>query len=186
MKDKPGNIVPSLFTALLFAGSFIAGKYTTIDLGPLTTSLLRYVIAILFLLVMAVSGRRSALRVQRTDLIWFILLGLFGVVGYHYFFFSALRYTEVANTAIIHAMNPIVTGLMAAVFIRERLSVRNYLGIVLAVAGVITLITKADLKKPHRPQGQYRRYPHALRGRQLGFLCHHRQKNGPKAFPDSP
>jgi hypothetical protein len=30
----------------LLAGSFVAGKYTTVELGPLTTSLLRYVIAL--------------------------------------------------------------------------------------------------------------------------------------------
>jgi len=40
------KVLLPLLTSLLFAGSFVAGKYTTVGLGPLTTSLLRYVIAL--------------------------------------------------------------------------------------------------------------------------------------------
>ena len=40
------KVLLPLLTSLLFAGSFVAGKYTTVELGPLTTSLLRYVIAL--------------------------------------------------------------------------------------------------------------------------------------------
>jgi drug/metabolite transporter (DMT)-like permease len=134
-----------LATSLLFAGSFIAGKYTTADLGPLTTSLLRYLIALVFLSLSAIA-RGSSLRISKHDLGALALLGLFGIIGYHYFFFSALRHTEVANTAIINALSPIVTGVMAAAFLRERLSFRNYLGVGIAVAGVITLLVKGQLQ----------------------------------------
>lgn len=39
------KVLLPILTSFLFAGSFVAGKYTTVELGPLTTSLLRYVIA---------------------------------------------------------------------------------------------------------------------------------------------
>lgn len=131
--------------SLLFAGSFVAGKYTTLDLEPLTTSLLRYLVALLFLSVLVVWHRPASLRVASSDLIPLALLGTFGIVGYHYFFFASLRYTEVANTAIINAMNPILTGMMAAVFIQERLHWRNYLGVAIAFMGVLILITQGQI-----------------------------------------
>ncbi len=133
-----------LVTSLLFAGSFIAGKYTTVDLGPLTTSLLRYIVALIFLTSLAIT-KRFSLVVDLPDLRKFILLGLFGIVGYHYFFFSALRHTEVANTAIINALSPIITGLMAALLLKERLCRRNYVGVVIAGVGVLALLTKGQL-----------------------------------------
>jgi drug/metabolite transporter (DMT)-like permease len=132
-----------LTTSLLFAGSFIAGKYTTVDLGPLTTSLLRYMVALVFLTLLAIAKRLS-LTIDLQDLGKLALLGLFGTVGYHYFFFSALRHTEVANTAIINALSPIVTGLMAALFLKERLTSRNYWGVTIAVAGALVLLTKGQ------------------------------------------
>lgn len=87
----------------------------------------------------------KALTVARTDWGAMALLGLFGVVGYHYFFFSSLRYTATANTAIINAFNPVVTGVMAALFIGERLTRRQYGGIVLALLGVLTLLTRGNI-----------------------------------------
>ncbi|MBE9158870.1 DMT family transporter [Nodosilinea sp. LEGE 06152] len=141
------KVLLPVLTSFLFAGSFIAGKYTTVELGPLTTSLLRYVIAlgVLGLLVYRSDRPTKALTVARSDWGAMALLGLFGVVGYHYFFFSSLRYTATANTAIINAFNPVVTGVMAALFIGERLSRRQYGGIVLALAGVLTLLTRGNL-----------------------------------------
>jgi drug/metabolite transporter (DMT)-like permease len=134
-----------LVISLLFAGSFIAGKYTTVDLGPLTTSLLRYIVALVFLTLLAIA-KRFSLTINMPDLGKLVFLGLFGTVGYHYFFFSALRHTEVANTAIINALSPIVTGLMAALFLKERLTSRNYLGVAIAVVGALVLLTKGQIQ----------------------------------------
>lgn len=140
------KVLLPILTSFLFAGSFVAGKYTTLDLGPLTTSLLRYVIAIgvLGLFIGRSAHPAQVLTVARADWGAMALLGLFGVVGYHYFFFSSLRYTATANTAIINAFNPVVTGITAALFIGERLTRRQYSGIGLALLGVLTLLTRGN------------------------------------------
>ncbi|MEO1069835.1 MAG: DMT family transporter [Cyanobacteria bacterium J06638_6] len=145
---NPKVLLPIL-TSFLFAGSFIAGKYTTVALGPLTTTLLRYMIAlgVLGLFVGRSVNPAKMLTVARTDWGAMALLGLFGVVGYHYFFFISLRHTATANTAIINAFNPVVTGIMAALFIGERLTRRQYGGIALALVGVLTLLTRGSLAK---------------------------------------
>ncbi|WP_367185702.1 hypothetical protein [Thermoleptolyngbya sp. C42_A2020_037] len=53
-----------------------------------------------------------------------------------------MRYTAIANTAIIHAFNPVITGIAAALLIRERLTLQNYFGgaILLRNAGAIALV----------------------------------------------
>jgi drug/metabolite transporter (DMT)-like permease len=132
-------------TSVLFSGSYIAGKYTTLDLGPLTTTLLRYLVALTFLSSLLVHYKLRALVLRRRDIAPALLLGLFGIVGYHYFFFLSLRYTEVANTAIINAMSPIVTSVAAAFLIKERLSRRNYAGLVVAFIGVLILLCDGNL-----------------------------------------
>ncbi|WP_017299962.1 DMT family transporter [Nodosilinea nodulosa] len=150
MSSLPGlKVLLPVLTSFLFAGSFVAGKYTTVDLGPLTTSLLRYLIAmgVLGIFIARSAQPVKALTVARSDWGAMALLGLFGVVGYHYFFFSSLRYTATANTAIINAFNPVVTGVMAALFIGERLTRRQYGGIALALLGVLTLLTRGNLTK---------------------------------------
>jgi len=143
---NPKNITLPLATALTFAGSFVAGKYAIYDLQPLTITLIRYLIALLFLALLLYHYGASSLKVAGRHLPGLILLGLFGVVGYHFFFFSSLELTSVGNTAIINAMSPVVTGLLASIFIRERLSGVNYTGVAVALVGVIILLTDGELQ----------------------------------------
>ena len=135
------RILFPLITGLLFAGSYIAGKYTTLDLGPLTTTLVRYSFALLFLAALLPYYKPHALLIERRDLPALLLLGLFGIVGYHYFFFLSLRYTAVANTAIINALSPVITVVAAGALLGERLAVKNYVGVALAFAGVLILLS---------------------------------------------
>ena len=140
------KILVPLATGLLFSGSYISAKYTTSDLGPLTTSLLRYLVALIFLTFFLIRQKTDSLRVARSDLFRLALLGLSGIVGYHYFFLLALRSTAVANTAIINATSPILTGVLAAVFVHERLRVRNYTGVGIAFLGVVVLLARGDVQ----------------------------------------
>lgn len=137
----------ALVTSLLFSGSYIAGKYTTNDLEPLTTTWLRYVVALLLLTMMLAHFGARALRVALRHVPGLLTLGLSGIVGYHYFFFLSLRYTEVANTAIVNALSPVVTGVMAAGLLGERLSKKNYAGVLLTVAGVLVLLSRGDVER---------------------------------------
>jgi drug/metabolite transporter (DMT)-like permease len=139
------RVLLPLMTSVLFSGSYIAGKYTTLDLGPLTTTALRYLVALLFLSALLAHYKVGALRLRRRDILPALLLGLFGIVGYHYFFFLSLRYTEVANTAIINATSPVLTSAAAALLIRERLSPINYAGVLTAFFGVLILLSRGEI-----------------------------------------
>ncbi len=138
------KIIFPILTSLLFAGSFVAGKYTTLELTPLTTTLFRYILAAAVLSLLIVKNGRSSLLIQAGDIKLLVLLGLTGVVGYHYFFFSSLHYTKIANCAIINAMNPLITGTMAAVFLNERLPLRGYIGVLIAIIGVLVLLVRGN------------------------------------------
>ncbi|MBS36986.1 MAG: EamA family transporter [Thiotrichales bacterium] len=137
----------ALVTGLLFSGSYVAGKYTTLDLHPLNATLFRYVIATAVLLILLVRYRGQSLRIERRHWLAVGFLALSGIVGYHYFFFASLRHTAVTNTAIINAFCPVLTALLASVFIKERLRPKNYLGVVLAVFGVVVLLSGARLNR---------------------------------------
>ena len=138
----------AVFTSLLFAGSFVAGRYTTDEMGPLLITLLRYIIASAFLSLLVIKKKEIGPRIGSAsiaDKLCLFGLGTFGVVGYHFFFFSSLRYTAVANSAIINAFNPVVTGFLAAVLLKEKLALKNYVGGAIAILGVLVLLTNGHL-----------------------------------------
>jgi drug/metabolite transporter (DMT)-like permease len=137
------RIILPIITALCFAGSFPAAKYASLDFQPLTMAFIRYLITLIFLASLLFYYKRSTLRVEKGDIYKFFLMGLLGIVGYHYFFFISIRHTAVANTAVINAFNPVITAGLAAMIIRERLRKLNYIGLLIAVAGVLILVTRA-------------------------------------------
>jgi len=102
----------AIFTALLGSGNFIAAKFTTYDLGPLTSAFLRYTIASFFLATLMFIRRQNPLRIDKSDVLVFVLLGVFGFACHHYFFFISLKYTSVINTGIISATSPIITAIL--------------------------------------------------------------------------
>src|SRR5690606_35496869 len=72
-------------------------------------------------------------------------LGASGIFLYNLCFFSALSHIPAGRTALIVALNPIVTTLILAVFFRERTSVAKWGAIALAFTGAAVIITRGDL-----------------------------------------
>jgi drug/metabolite transporter (DMT)-like permease len=139
------HFILPLTTSILFSGSYIAAKYTTFDLAPLTTTLFRYSIALLFLSCLLFHYKVSSLKIKKRDIVKLASLGLFGIVGYHYFFFVSLKFTAVANTAIINSLCPLLTAVFATIFLHERLRPINYFGVFIAFIGVIILLTNGSI-----------------------------------------
>ena len=140
------RITRLIIISSIFAGSFIAGKYAMRELDPFAATLTRYVFAVAALSALILKYGKSSLKIAPKDTFKMILLGLSGVVGYHYFFFKSLMYTQSTNSAVIHATTPILTGFLAAIFLKERLTAKSYSGIFLAFAGVLILITRANYR----------------------------------------
>lgn len=135
-------------SAVFWAGAFIAGKYTVPYISTFTLTFLRFFYATIILLFVM---KRSSVdfKLEKEKLPVFLFTGIVGMFGYHVLFFTALKYTTAINSSIIAATNPMVTTLLAVVFLRSRLGAKQVFGIVLSFVGVILTITGADLSVLH-------------------------------------
>mgnify|MGYP001166033002 FL=1 len=137
--------------AFCWAGAFIAGKLSVPYIPPLSLTFLRFLVATVVLFAVKSRAEQklgtgmTEYRVSKKD--WPVLLftGVVGMVFYHGFFFSALQYTTAINASIIAAMNPIITVVLGFFFVKERISGRALLGILISFAGVILTITSFDV-----------------------------------------
>ena len=129
-------------TSLLWAGAFIAGKLVTAELTPLAAAGLRHLAAALLLLPFAWRVRGAAnLRAALPSL---VVMALCGGVLYQWAFMAALQRTSATNAALLVALNPAMTVLLAPL-VGEPLTARRLTGIALALAGATVVITHGDL-----------------------------------------
>lgn len=131
--------------AVLWAGTFIAGRTVAAHAQHTIVAALRFLIAAACLLPL-LALRDGGLRLpSRKSLAWCAALGATGMLAYNLFFLGALECIPAARTSLIVAANPIITLLVASALGYERLSPARIVGVVLAFAGVAIVLSKGDL-----------------------------------------
>jgi len=136
--------------ATFFWGSnFNAGHAIASQLPPLTAAGERFGIAVLLLLLMRVWQRRPESTLSPTTQLHLGLLGLLGVFGFNYAFFTALHSTSALNAALIMSLSPLLTALLSSWLLRTPLPPRQLIGIGIAFAGVTLVITGGHLSALH-------------------------------------
>ncbi|MGH8846731.1 MAG: DMT family transporter, partial [Polaromonas sp.] len=92
-------------------------------------------------------GLRVLAQVTRRQLLGTMALGATGIWAYNLLFFSALAVLPAGRTSLIVALNPVVTILVAAAFLGDRLSATRWAGVGLALLGVWIVVTRGDLSQ---------------------------------------
>lgn len=78
-------------------------------------------------------------KVARKDLYLMALCGLFGVALNQLFFFNGLNLTSSINTGIIMTVNPILVVILSYFILKEKITWRKSLGILIGATGAILL-----------------------------------------------
>jgi drug/metabolite transporter (DMT)-like permease len=144
----PGLAYVGLTLATLgWAAAFILGKIALRDMTPLALGAWRYVVASLVLAPLALrdgsSGALSRTGLRAAALPLAVMMVAGGIL-YPWLFLAALARTTAANTALLIALNPVMTLLLSPL-VGERLGGARVLGGVLAFAGAILVISHGDL-----------------------------------------
>jgi drug/metabolite transporter (DMT)-like permease len=133
------------FVALFWGGTFIAGRVLAVTVPHMVAAASRFLVASILLLVAAWRLEGGLPRLNARQAVVTALLGATGIFLYNVCFFGALSLLPAGRTALIIALNPAVTALAMSVLLRERLEPARWLGIALALAGTMVIITRGDL-----------------------------------------
>jgi drug/metabolite transporter (DMT)-like permease len=128
-----------LVVNLLYGINFLVAKeIMPAYVGPSALIFIRVTCtALLFLALFFVFTRE---RIQRADWPRFVVCAVTGVTVNQLLFYEGLNYTTPINAAVIFTSNPILTLLVSALVLREKLMPRKIFGIMLGAAGAVALI----------------------------------------------
>jgi len=123
-----------------WATNIILGRYLRGQIGPLTLTAARSIVAVM-VFALILRTRPASERKAGSDLKLLSAMALAGVVLFAPTLYLGLRYTTAVNGTFINALGPLLTAGFAAWLIKEPFSGRQVLGAVLALAGVAALVS---------------------------------------------
>ena len=137
MTVRTKGIIALIVTVTIWGATFVITQAALDTFGPFTINMVRYLIASALLLPFAWRrGFRFRLVLDRQ----YMLVG-FTAFGLYYVLQNVgLRYTSAASASLISAGVPIVAALLSAIFLRERVVGRQWIGIALAVVGTVLVV----------------------------------------------
>ena len=111
---------------------------------PVSLTCLRYLFISMILFFIMYLRHEKKFIPPKNCIIPLLLMGLTGIAINNVSQFTGLKYSTITNCTLIAATGPAVTALLSAIFIRERLKLLQWIGIVISFVGVIFLITKGS------------------------------------------
>jgi len=126
----------------------IAVKLLLPFMTPMAIGFYRFLIASLILAILLIlTGRARMIRatVSGRGLIHYVVLGLLGALAFTALFFIGVQFTTAGKASLLVSANPIVTVVLAHIFLGERTSARMMAWTLLGFLGVF-LVLIGDLQ----------------------------------------
>ena len=129
-----------LLPPLFLAGNFIVGRAFSAELGAITMSFYRWLLALCLLAPFAYSRVRQELPIILNHLPILTVLALLSVASFNVLLYLGLRDTEATNALLINSSIPVWIVLFGVLFYDDSLTLRRGLGILVSLLGVSFLI----------------------------------------------
>jgi drug/metabolite transporter (DMT)-like permease len=131
--------------ALFWSGNFIVGRALRDAISPVSLNFWRWMIALAILLPFT----HGSLWVHRQVILrqWKLIaaLGLTGIAAFHTCVYLALVTTTAVNALLLLAMTPLLIVLGSWLAFRDRITLRQMLGIGVSLVGAIVLIAQGSM-----------------------------------------
>lgn len=136
----------AITSTVIWSGNFIVSRYAIHLAGPISLAFFRWIIASITMFPFAYVAIKKEWHIFKQNKLYFFLMGLVGIAIYNTLIYTAGHYTTAINMALFGStVHPIVSALLGAAIIQEKLHWKNITGIVICIFGTIYLLTKGEL-----------------------------------------
>ncbi|WNN87367.1 DMT family transporter [Gloeocapsopsis dulcis] len=132
-------------TAVVWGGTFIAGRLVVQSLEPFSAAFCRFAISSICLLLLTLRREGQLPRLQQNQLLQVVLLGMTGIFAYNAFFFLGLKTIAASRAALIVALNPTFIALGSVLFFKDKLTTLKTIGIITSLLGAALAISRGNL-----------------------------------------
>ncbi|MFX1362727.1 MAG: DMT family transporter [Promethearchaeota archaeon] len=141
-KDKLYYIWNTVLASLIWGSSFIVNKVGLEYVDAFNFSFLRFLIASITIIPVAISLRRIRLSLFKNKLIW--LVGAFNAAGF-LFQYLGMTYTTASKSSLLVNSSVIIVAILSFLIFKEKFSNQKKLGVFAGFLGSALLATGGNL-----------------------------------------
>ena len=126
---------------VLWALAFPFIKIGLEELSPVNLTIMRLlVVCIVFVSLLLLKPKKFS-KLQKRDVIPIFLVGFFGIVVYHLGLNYGEQYISASAASVIIATIPIFIVILASIFLKEKITLKIVLGVLISLIGVVVIST---------------------------------------------
>lgn len=151
LKTDQRNIIYAIALAvtatIIWSGNFIVAKGVNKAIPPVSLNFYRWLTASLILFPFAWKKCREEWPVVKANLHYLFWVALTGISLFNTFVYVGAHYTSAINLALIGTTSsPIISILLARIFLHERIGLLKLIGLLLCITGVLYLLAHGDFR----------------------------------------
>ena len=147
---KQSNFLAYIFlllTVTFWAGNFIVGKFASLnDVPPFSLNFYRWFFAWLILAPFTISEILEKRNYIIKNYKLFIILGFTSITVFNSIVYYSLNFTQVISGVLMISTIPVMIMLFSSILKIEKTNIFQIIGVVFSFAGVIMIITKANIE----------------------------------------
>ncbi|RXK58155.1 DMT family transporter [Lacibacter luteus] len=148
--DQPNlslGILLAVAATIIWSGNFVVARSVIHSIPPVTLAFYRWATAVIILTPVAWKHIKPAWQIVKENKAYFFWTGLTGVSLFNTFVYIAGHSSTAINLALIGTTSsPIMSVILAAWFLKEPVSWRRLLGMLLCIAGILFLLSKGSFQ----------------------------------------
>ncbi len=135
------EILSAIISVITWGTVFIFGQMSVKEgCHPILLSFLRFFFASIFLFIYLFLSKIKV-KIEKEDILSFIILGLTGIFGMSIFIFYSLKFTSTISSSILMNSNSIFIGIFAYILLKEKVKINEIVGILIGFIGCYFVIT---------------------------------------------
>lgn len=144
-RGAAGAYAGLVLTTLFWAGNAVIARAVIHEIPPFALSFWRWALALVIILPFGLPQLRGHWPLIRANWRQLLLLCALSVGGYNTLLYLAAHTTTAVNITLVNATSPMLITLLAWGILRQPVTARQLLGIALAVAGILVIVTQGRL-----------------------------------------
>ncbi len=142
------GIILAVVATIIWSGNFIVSRGISGEIPPVSLSFYRWLTASVLIMPFALKAFIREREIVLRHWKYLFWVALTGIALFNTFVYVAGHYTSAINMALIGTTSsPVFAILLAAVFLHERIRFLRVIGLLLCIAGIITLLSQGSIER---------------------------------------